>query len=231
VRKPGTLRGVLLILPAALMLAANASLPPPAAKVADHAVEWRGPPQLRIRVPAKARYLGGERFVLFDVADCEIHLFVEAGPDRLVRRYYWIQREAFLPDQPTRTHDYAGNKDRREDHWGLGLWVRPRFGPTGMGEKPGSDGAHIRDLVARAGYRLPPEMMNVRLVRLLDEKGADGHGREELMIIYAEDMALSGVSVADLEHGQTIDPRWDAMGKALTERAVERMKVAVGGSE
>ncbi|WP_395397533.1 hypothetical protein [Novosphingobium sp. BL-8A] len=31
-----------------MMLAANASLPPPAAKVADHAVEWRGPTKLWI---------------------------------------------------------------------------------------------------------------------------------------------------------------------------------------
>jgi hypothetical protein len=53
--------------------------------------------------------------------------------------------------------------------------------------------ARTRQMLARAGYELPAERMSVRLVHLLDETR-----RKELMIIYAEDLALSGYTAAQL---------------------------------
>src|SRR6476620_7661115 len=38
-------------------------------------------------------YAGGQRFILYGVADAEQHFFVDAGPDRVLRSFYWIQFE------------------------------------------------------------------------------------------------------------------------------------------
>ena len=38
----------------------------------------RARPRLRIQLPKPARYVGGERWLLFGIADCEIHVFVQA---------------------------------------------------------------------------------------------------------------------------------------------------------
>jgi hypothetical protein len=58
------------------------------------------------------------------------------------------------------------------------------FWPRSNGEKieSGSDREHINALIHAKGYKIPGNMMYVRLVNLLD---ADK--RKELMIIYGED--------------------------------------------
>jgi hypothetical protein len=205
----------------ALLVAAPLSaapLPPPAATIGRHAIRLVGPPPIRVRLPASAHYVDGDRFVLYDIADCELHLLVDAGPDKRVRRYWWVQREAYLPTRPDLTHDYASTGDRRETHWGLGLWVHPSIDRTDAPETPGSDGAHIRALLAKAGYTLPPELASVRLVRLLDEPGTSGHGTRELMIIYAEDAASSGMRGGDVT--QSAETRRAAIAEGLVRRAV-----------
>jgi hypothetical protein len=201
------------------------TLPPPAATVGRHDIRLAGPPAMRVRVPGSARYVGGDRFVLYDIADCELHLFVDAGPDKRVRRYWWVQREAYLPARPDLTHDYASTGDRRETHWGLGVWVHPSLDRTDAPETPGSDGAQIRALLAKAGYTLPPALASVRLVHLLDEPGASGHGTRELMIIYAEDTASSGLRAGDVQQGA--DTRRAPMAEALVRRAVGSVGVEV----
>jgi hypothetical protein len=201
------------------------TLPPPAATVGRHDIRLVGPPAIRVRVPGSARYVGGDRFVLYDIADCELHLFVDAGPDGQVRRYWWVQREAYLPTRPDLTHDYASTGDRRETHWGLGVWVHPSLDRTDAPETPGSGGAHIRALLAKAGYTLPPALASVRLVHLLDEPGTSGHGTRELMIIYAEDGASSGLRGADVKQGA--EARRAPRAEALVRRAVGSVGVEV----
>ncbi len=58
---------------------------------------------------------------------------------------------------------------------------------------PGSDREHIDTMVRNKGYTMPAGMMYVRLVHLLDDQK-----RKELMIIYGEDLAPTGLTVADL---------------------------------
>src|SRR6202008_433337 len=54
-------------------------------------------PGVRVELAEPFRYVGGQRFALYDVADAEQHLFVEADASGLVRRLYWLQFEAYLP--------------------------------------------------------------------------------------------------------------------------------------
>ncbi len=66
-------------------------------------------------------------------------------------------------------------------------WVRPNDAEI----QPGSDRDHIEALIRAKGHKMPAGMMYVRLVHLLDEQK-----RKELMIIYAEDVAPTGLTVA-----------------------------------
>lgn len=137
-------------------------------------------PAVRIELAEGFRYVGGQRFVLYHVADAEQHLFVDVDASGLVRRLYWLQFEGYLP-----------GKDGRYEYEGETVMLGPltfvgnsAARSTTSEPRPGSDGARIRELLRAKGYRLPPEMLWQRLVHLTDESK-----RRELMIIYMEDLA------------------------------------------
>ena len=70
-------------------------LPPqiagPERKVEGHVITSMRDPAVRISLPNSAQYLGAQRWVLHDMADCELHVFVDATPQKLVQRLYWVQ--------------------------------------------------------------------------------------------------------------------------------------------
>ena len=156
-----------------LMAAAKA----PEREVKGNRLISRSDPAITIHVPRSAVYLGAERWDLYDVADCELHLFVEASPDKIVKAMYWIQFEAYLP---TNEQAFDSGKDEPVTFGGRQFWKSSNFGPTNNTPRAGGDGERTRQMLARAGYKLPAERMSVRLVHLLDESR-----RKELMIIYA----------------------------------------------
>ena len=69
---------------------AQADASAPVVSVQAHGLQRRGSPEVTVRVPRSARYVGGEHFTLYGNADCELHLFVEADAHRHVQRLYWI---------------------------------------------------------------------------------------------------------------------------------------------
>ena len=197
-----------------LMAAAKA----PEREVKGNRLISRSDPVITIQVPRSAVYLGAERWDLYDVADCELHLFVEAYPDKTVKAMYWIQFEAYLP---TNEHTYDYSKDEPVTFAGRPFWKSSNFGPTNNTPRAGGDGERTRQMLARAGYKLPAERMNVRLVHLLDESR-----RKELMFIYAEDLALSGYTAAQLLDGKEPRPEWKTVEQGLVERAMKRIKLS-----
>ncbi len=174
-------------------------------------------PAITIEVPAGAKYLGAERWDLYGIADCELHLYVEADDNKQVKRLYWIQFEGYLP---TNTHTYDYSKDEPVQFAGLPFHQRTHVGPTNNTPRAGSDGERVRQMLARAGYHYAPEVMNVRLVHLLDDAK-----RKELMFIYGEDLALSGHTTSQLKDGEGFRPAWKAVEKGLVERAMSRIKL------
>jgi len=189
-----------------------------------NAVVHPGAPPLRVRVPEGAAYVGGERFNLYGVADCEIHVFVEADADRRIRRFFWVQYESYLPSRPDARYDY-GESDRRMELWGAAAWARSFIIDTGRAPRPGSDTERVREIVTRAGYTAPPYLMAVRLVRLLDDPQGTGYGRRELMLIYAEDMAPSGTTPAEVITDGAPNSRWAPLEGPLIERAAAAFAV------
>ena len=134
-------------------------------------------PAVRIQVPEAFRYAGGQRFVLYDVADAEQHLFVDADASGLVRRLYWLQFESYLPGKGG-TYRYEGETAAIGP---LAFVSNQAARSTTAVPRAGSDGARIRELLADKKLRLPPAMLWQRLVHLPDEGK-----RRELMILYME---------------------------------------------
>jgi len=196
-----------------------------AGHVANNVVVYPGKPQLRVTVPSAATYLGGDRFTLKELTDCEMHIFVEADANRRVRRFYWVHFESYLPSRPT-DHMTYGDSDRRSKAWGMTIWTATEPALTSRSPRAGSDTEHFRNIIRRAGYTMPPGMMTARLVRLLDDPKDTGYGRHELMIIYGEDLASAGLTYDDVTTNGEPNARWAALEKPLLERAAKALQVA-----
>lgn len=193
----------------------------PERKVKDNILTSQHDPAIQIEVPKDARYLGASRWVLYQMDDCELHAFVTADKDKKVQKLYWIQFESYLPSHPEMHHQYDSKWHTTiagMDFY-VDTWVRNRTDTY----EAGSDREHIESLIHEKGYDMPEGMMYVRLVHLLDPEN-----RKELMIIYGEDLAGTGLSVGDLQTGGKAFDRWPEIGKALLQSAEQNVKIQPG---
>jgi hypothetical protein len=169
-------------------------------------------PKLRVRLPESVRYVGADRWVLYGIADCELHAFVKADEQKNVQELYWVQFESSIPTRPALHHKY--DSPRHATIGGLDFYVETWPRSNGEKTEAGSDREHIDALIREKGYKIPTDMMYVRLVHLLDTEK-----RKELMIIYGEDLAPTGFTAADLREGGKDSGQWPALEKGLIERA------------
>ena len=190
----------------------------PERKVENNVITSPRDPQVRIELPKSAQYVGADRWILYDIADCELHAFVEADTQKNVQQLYWVQFESYLPSRPELRHTYDSPRHMQIDgmDFYVDTWVRGTDGSI----RKGSDLEHILALIRGRGYKVPPGMMSVRLVHLLDEQK-----RKELMIIYSEDIALTGFTAKQLQEGGGARSQWPAIEKGLIERAHEKVKL------
>jgi len=190
---------------------AIADAPAPERVVKGAALESARDPKVRLEFRPPIEYAGADRFILYGVADCEIHVFVEADAEKQVKRLYWVQFEGYLHEVKA-SYDYESpvNVTMGGLSFVVHGWVRPTDAPS----RPGSDGERVRSLLRAKGYKLPAEMMSQRLVHL-----PDAEKRKELMIIYSEDLAPTGYRAADLQKDGAKASEWPALSKALLERA------------
>ena len=72
----------------------------PEPKVEGNVITSEREPKIRIQLPKSVQYVGADRWVLYGMADCELHAFVEADGQKNVKRLYWIQFEGYLPTKP-----------------------------------------------------------------------------------------------------------------------------------
>jgi hypothetical protein len=176
-------------------------------------------PEIRIELPDSVMYVGADRWILYDIADCELHAFVESDNQKNVRRLYWVQFEGYLRSKPELKHTY--DSPQHAQIGGLDFfvdtWVRPEDAAT----EPGSDLEHIEGLIHGKGYRMPAGMMYVRLVHLLNAEK-----RKELMIIYGEDLASTGYTATELSKGGKAYERWPILKQRLIERAEQKVTLS-----
>jgi hypothetical protein len=189
-----------------------AQSPAPERKVAGSVISSERAPRADIELPRSVQYVGADRWVLYGIADCELHAFVDADTRKNVRRLFWVQFEGYLPTKPTLKHQYDSPRHARLG--GMDFYVDTWVRPDDAAIQPGSDREHIEALVRAKGFKMPAGMMYVRLVHLLDAER-----RQELMIIYGEDLAGTGHTAAELDEGGKAHGQWAAIEKNLIDRA------------
>jgi hypothetical protein len=177
-----------------------------------------------VTVSALARHVGAERFELYGVADAEIHVFAETGDKGGLRRLWWVQFESYLPTKPELSYNYA--EGNRPIAWnGVRTWLRSNPVPTGGPVREGSDREAVFRILKQGGIAIPAEVMNARLVQILDDPAGTGRGRRELMIIYSEDLGPSGKSLAELTADGKPTAAWAPLEEALIKRATQSVTI------
>jgi hypothetical protein len=190
----------------------------PERKVSGNTVISERDPKIKIGVPKSAKYVGADRWILYNVADCEIHGYVDADDKKNVQRLYWIQFEQYVPEKPDLHHTY--DSPRHAQIGGLDFYVDTWPRANGAESRAGSDREHIEALVKAKGYKMPNGMAYVRLVHLLDPEK-----RKELMIIYGEALP-DGVAAGDLdEKGKDRQTKWPPIEQQVIQGAQQRIKI------
>ena len=194
--------------------------PSPSRTVSGQTLTSTELPAARLEFDKKFKYAGGHSFVLYDVANAEQHFFVDADKDGVISRMYWIQFEGYLPSN---THSYDYKVSKTVNIGGLDFiadaYARNTKANTG---RPDSDGNRARAFLASKGFKLgSDEVMSQRLVHLIDEAK-----RNELMIIYLEDLTPLKLTAADLAPGGQSAREWEKVSAGLLERATKNMKLS-----
>ncbi len=154
-------------------------------------------PSAVLRFDPAFRYVGGQKFVLYGVADTEQHFFIETAADGTLKSLYWVQYEAYLADNDY-SYDYD-NSPLRVTLGDLEFYTNTDIVHSDPNEprRPGSDGAMARQFMKSKGYLYPSDSAFARLVYLTDETR-----RKELMIIFIDALEETyGVTAAELVDG------------------------------
>ena len=192
---------------------------PPERTVAGHVITSARDPRVRIELPETVRYVGADRWILYGIADCELHAFVDADAEKRIQRLYWVQFEGYVASRPELHHTY--DSPRHTALGGLDFYVDTWVSGRGDTVTKGSDLEHILALVRSRGYTMPADMMSVRLVHLIDQQK-----RKELMIIYSEDLATTGLAAGQLREAGSARARWSGIERDLIARGLDRVKLA-----
>lgn len=171
-------------------------------------------PAIEMRFQDEFTHIGGQKFILYGTAETEQHFFVEEHQDGSLKSLFWIQFESFLPDNQF-TYNYADQPIRTEID-GFRFFTDTAAGKTApiAFEWPGTDGKLARGFLRDNGYSWPDNYAYARLVHLPDEAR-----RQELLIIFIDDLAPSGLTADDLREGGDHADRWAEIEAAHLERA------------
>lgn len=176
--------------------------------VTGHRLHSDSDPTVTLEVPSSFEYAGGQAFDIFHVAAAEQHLFVEPGPNRSIKRFYWFQFEHYYPAN-NHTYDYSGIKQQPVKLGPLTFMADARVSDHYFTSdpRPGSDSEAALKLLRQKGYETEGKYVRVRMFHLPDDSR-----RKELMVIYGEQL---GGNVNEEE-----------AKIAATKRAMEGLKVS-----
>jgi len=213
------LLGTFLLALTSIAVAQTTSAPPISRTVSGQVLKSKDTPAVRLEFDKAFKYAGGHSFVLYEVANAEQHFFVDADKEGRIKRFYWIQFEGYLPAN-TNTYKYTPTKVVNIGGFDFIADAYPRSLKGNLG-RPDSDGNRARAFLVGKGFKMAgTEILSQRLVHLVDEAK-----RNELMIIYIEDLSDIGLSAADLSEGGSARARWPEISQGLLDRAQKNMKV------
>ena len=175
-------------------------------------------PAVRLKFDNAFKYVGAQDFILYEVARAEQHFFVDTDKEGRIKRMYWVQFEGYLP---ANTHSYNYRSNQKVNLGGLEFIADAYARKVQAGGRPDSDGARAQAFLTGKGYRMASdEALMQRLVHLVDEAK-----RNELMVIYMEDLGPMKLTAADLAKDGKAAAQWDEIAKGLLERASKGMAV------
>lgn len=180
-------------------------------------------PTIQIEVDASFTYIGGLRFILYEVAHVEQHHFVIADSQRRLQRLLWFQFEGFLDNNQHR-YQYGINEVLTLGGYDFLHDADVHDVDQDYQVRPTSDSAHVVDFLQANGYGWSGETCFKRLVWL------DPDQRNELMIIYSEDLSSLGYRVADLTKAGWAAAHWTHLSAALHDRALKSFKILTPGT-
>lgn len=175
-------------------------------------------PAVEITVSPEFTYAGSTSFILYDIAHVEQHHFVVADAEKRVERLLWFQFEGYLDNNE---HRYRYPPMGRMTLGGLTFLhdADTLNIDEDYRERPTSDSAHVVDFLKEQGYSFGGDTMFKRMVWL------DPDLRNELMIIYSEDLHPTGFRAMELAEGGPHAEQWSAMSEALHRRALASFSV------
>ena len=175
-------------------------------------------PAVRIQVDPEFTYVGTTSFILYDIAHAEQHLFVVANPQKRVERLLWFQFEGYLENNE-RKYRYPPMETMTLNGLTFLYDAYVKNTEEAYRERPTSDFAHVVEFLKGEGYTLEGDTMLKRMVWL------DADLRNELMIIYSEDLNLTGYRLTDLTEDGSQADRWNSVSESLHRRALASFSV------
>ena len=143
-------------------------------------------PAIRMRFDRGLKYVGSQKFILYDRAEAEQHFFVEADAGRRIRRMYMLQFEGYLPGVDAK-YDYAPVET--VNLGGVDYIVNAESVTNvaaALAQNPQSDSARAVEFLKGKGYSVGESVRFQRFVRLVDESK-----RSEFIMLYVEDAGAS----------------------------------------
>jgi hypothetical protein len=75
--------------------------PPVTRTLSGQVLKSKDTPAAQLEFDKAFKYIGGQSFVLYGVANVEQHFFIDSDKDGRMKRFFWVQFEGYLP---TNTH-------------------------------------------------------------------------------------------------------------------------------
>ena len=161
-------------------------------------------PSIRLRFEKRFKYVGSQKFILYDRAQAEQHFFVDADNQQRIRQMYMVQFEGYLPNINA-TYDYPSTEtvDINGVRYIVNAETVPRISAV-LEQNPESDAARAVSFLKSKGYQMSESIMFQRFVRLVDEAK-----RNEFILLYVEDSGAGRSSAATRTSSE--------IGKAMQE--------------
>jgi hypothetical protein len=182
-------------------------------------------PTARLVFASNFKYAGGQRFILYGVADAEQHFFVDADEAGSIRSFYWVQFEHFLPGKgetynyPRRAIVKIGPLEFLADTKVFAEYSKTVLDFSSQTE---SDSGHVGMFLRSKGLKPPAAAARIRMFHL-----PDSEHRSELMIIYVEALSRGDIGPGDLPRESPADEKWPAIARRVTEDARRGLSITV----
>ena len=150
--------------------------------VSGNSIQSQFDPAATVSFSDEYEYIGGQKFVLYGVADTEQYFFVEKTPEGRLKSVYWVQFEAYLEDNDY-SYDYSDSSGST-NIGGYNFVVDQELFVSNPDAKrrKGTDGAAYRQFVTDKGFDLPKDAYYARLVHITDEAPGRGSADQQCAV-------------------------------------------------